>query len=49
MTFLLLAVCYVEAMKMKNAMYALEGGKIKSILVKAGENVEEDQILVELE
>jgi len=43
------AVCYVEAMKMKNAMSPTAAGKIKKILVSPGQKVEEDQILVELE
>ena len=43
------AVCYVEAMKMKNAMTPTAAGKVKKIHVSPGQKVEEDTILVELE
>jgi len=39
----------VEAMKMENIICAKRDGKIKKILVKPGENVETDQVLIELE
>jgi len=44
-----LECCVVEAMKMQNSMKAAITSKVKSINVKPGDTVEEDQILVELE
>ena len=44
-----LECCVVEAMKMQNSMKASVTGKVKSVRVKPGDTVEEDQILVELE
>ncbi len=43
------AVCYVEAMKMKNAMSPTVVGKVKRVNVEAGQSVEEDTVLIELE
>ena len=42
-------VCVVEAMKMQNSLVSLAMGKIKAVLVREGEAVEEGQLLVELE
>ncbi|XP_022691355.1 propionyl-CoA carboxylase alpha chain, mitochondrial-like isoform X1 [Varroa jacobsoni] len=42
-------VCVVEAMKMQNSLVSNATGKVKAVLVKAGEAVEEGQLLVELE
>lgn len=42
-------VAVVEAMKMQNALRALDGGIVKAIKVKAGQNVARDQILIEFE
>lgn len=44
-----LECCVVEAMKMQNSMKASITSKVKAINVKAGDTVEEDQVLVELE
>ena len=41
--------CVVEAMKMQNSMKTSVGGKVKSVNVKPGDTVEEDQVMVELE
>ena len=41
--------CVVEAMKMQNSMKAGGTGKVKAVNAKAGDTVEEDQVLVELE
>jgi len=41
--------CVVEAMKMQNSMKAAVTSKVKAILVKVGESVEENQVLVEFE
>lgn len=38
-----------EAMKMQNSLSAAASGKVKAVNVKAGDTVEEEQILVELE
>lgn len=38
-----------EAMKMQNSMCAGTVGKVKSVLVKEGDTVGEDDTLVELE
>lgn len=43
------AVCYVEAMKMKNAMTASVAGKVKFVHVQQGQKVEDDTVLIELE
>jgi acetyl-CoA carboxylase biotin carboxyl carrier protein len=42
-------VCIVEAMKLMNEVAASEGGKVAEILVKNGEPVEFEQVLMYLE
>mmetsp|Transcript_9348 Transcript_9348/g.17918 ORF Transcript_9348/g.17918 Transcript_9348/m.17918 type:complete len:241 (-) Transcript_9348:237-959(-) len=42
-------VAVVEAMKMQNALQAPSNGVVKTVLVNAGESVDADQILIELE
>jgi acetyl-CoA carboxylase biotin carboxyl carrier protein len=42
-------VCIVEAMKLMNEVAAAEGGKVAEILVKNGEAVEFEQVLMYLE
>ncbi|CAH0556704.1 unnamed protein product [Brassicogethes aeneus] len=42
-------LCIIEAMKMQNSMVAATTGKIKTINIKAGDTVGEDDVLVELE
>lgn len=42
-------ICVVEAMKMQNILRAPSGGKVKKILVKAGDTVSAEEILVEFE
>ncbi|XP_019878173.1 propionyl-CoA carboxylase alpha chain, mitochondrial-like [Aethina tumida] len=42
-------LCIIEAMKMQNSMVAATTGKIKTVNVKAGDTVGEDDVLVELE
>ncbi|KAM7284594.1 propionyl-CoA carboxylase alpha chain [Ixodes scapularis] len=42
-------VCVIEAMKMQNSLVAAAMGKIKGVFVKAGQTVDEGQLLVELE
>jgi len=42
-------VCVIEAMKMQNSLSAARSGKIKKLNCKAGETVDADSILVELE
>ena len=42
-------VCVVEAMKMQNALRAAGGGRVKKVLVKQGQTVSADQVLIELE
>jgi propionyl-CoA carboxylase alpha chain len=44
-----LECCVVEAMKMQNSMKASVTGKVKAVNVKAGDTVEEEDVLVELE
>ena len=44
-----LECCVVEAMKMQNSMKASVTGKVKAVHVKAGDTVEEDQVMIELE
>lgn len=39
----------VEAMKMQNVLRAQKSGKIKAILVKKGQNVATDDLLIEME
>lgn len=47
--FLPTECCIVEAMKMQNSMKAAITGTIKAVHIKAGDTVEEDQVLIELE
>lgn len=42
-------VCVIEAMKMQNSLVSAAMGKIKGVFVKAGQTVDEGQVLVELE
>lgn len=42
-------VCIVEAMKMQNALRAVNNGVVKKIHVKQGQTVSADQVLLELE
>ncbi|KAL7636441.1 UNVERIFIED_CONTAM: hypothetical protein RMT77_013216 [Armadillidium vulgare] len=42
-------VCVIEAMKMQNSLAAAASGKVKSVNVKVGQTVEEEEILIELE
>ena len=42
-------VCVVEAMKMQNALRVSGSGKVKAVLVKQGQTVSADQVLIELE
>ena len=42
-------VLTLEAMKMHNDVYCEEGGIVKEILIKVGENVSPNQLLVVLE
>ena len=39
----------VEAMKMENQIFATDGGTVKAILVKEGDQVAEGQALIEVE
>ena len=42
-------VCVLEAMKMENELQARQSGTVQAIHVKAGEDVEKDQVLIEIE
>jgi len=42
-------VVVVEAMKMQNALRAQVAGKVKAVLVKQGQTVVADQVLIEFE
>ncbi len=42
-------LCLLEAMKMENELYSPRDGKVKEVLVKEGESVELDQVLITLE
>jgi propionyl-CoA carboxylase alpha chain len=42
-------VCVVEAMKMQNSLRVSGAGKVKHVLVKQGQTVSADQVLIELE
>ena len=42
-------VCVVEAMKMQNALRVSGAGTVKKVLVKQGQTVSADQVLIELE
>ena len=41
-------VCYIESMKTYNAIVAEKAGKVVEILVNNGDNVEEDDVLIQL-
>jgi propionyl-CoA carboxylase alpha chain len=43
------AVCVLEAMKMENELRAERDGTVTAVHVKAGDDVEKDQVLVEIE
>jgi biotin carboxyl carrier protein len=43
------AVCVLEAMKMENELRAERDGTVKAVHVEAGDDVEKDQVLVEIE
>ena len=43
------AICVLEAMKMENELHARQGGAVRSVHVKPGDDVEKDQVLVEIE
>lgn len=42
-------VCVLEAMKMENELHARQGGSVRAVHVRPGEDVEKDQVLVEIE
>jgi biotin carboxyl carrier protein len=42
-------VCVLEAMKMENELHARQGGVVRAVHVKPGDDVEKDQVLVEME
>lgn len=42
-------VCVLEAMKMENELHAHQGGTVRAVHVKPGDDVEKDQVLVEIE
>lgn len=42
-------VCVLEAMKMENELHASQGGIVRAVHVKPGDDVEKDQVLVEIE
>lgn len=42
-------VCVLEAMKMENELRARQGGAVKAVHVRPGDDVEKDQVLVEVE
>jgi len=42
-------IMVVEAMKMENQIFSTEGGTVKAILVKEGDQVAEGQALIEVE
>ena len=42
-------VCILEAMKMENELHARQGGTVRAVHVKPGDDVEKDQVLVEIE
>jgi biotin carboxyl carrier protein len=43
------SVCVLEAMKMENELHARQGGTVRAVHVKPGDDVEKDQVLVEIE
>lgn len=42
-------IMVVEAMKMENQIFSTEGGTVKAVLVKEGDQVAEGQALIEVE
>jgi len=42
-------LCVIEAMKMQNSLTAGRNGKVKAVKVKAGQTVDAEEVLVELE
>jgi biotin carboxyl carrier protein len=42
-------VCVLEAMKMENELHARQGGVVRAVHVKPGDDVEKDHVLVEIE
>ena len=42
-------VAVVEAMKMQNVLHAPKAGKIKAVLVKQGQSVAADEVIIEFE
>jgi pyruvate carboxylase subunit B len=42
-------VCVLEAMKMENELHARQGGIVRTVHVKPGDDVEKDQVLIEIE
>ena len=42
-------VCVLEAMKMENELHARQGGTVRAVHAKPGDDVEKDQVLVEIE
>ncbi|XP_071839324.1 propionyl-CoA carboxylase alpha chain, mitochondrial-like [Apostichopus japonicus] len=42
-------VCVVEAMKMLNSMHAGKSGKVKKIFFKVGDNVSEEEVILEID
>jgi len=42
-------VCVLEAMKMENEIRAHQGGVVRAVHVRSGDDVEKDQLLVEIE
>ena len=42
-------VAVVEAMKMQNSLVAMKSGTVKKIYVKAGDQVGEDDLIMEME
>jgi biotin carboxyl carrier protein len=43
------SICVLEAMKMENELNARQGGAVRAVHVKPGDDVEKDQVLVEIE
>jgi pyruvate carboxylase subunit B len=42
-------VCMLEAMKMENELHARQGGTVRAVHIKPGDDVEKDQVLLEIE
>jgi biotin carboxyl carrier protein len=42
-------VCVLEAMKMENELHARQSGIVQAVHVQAGDDVEKDQVLIEIE